>query len=152
MKKFSLLLLTTLMALCLFTACSNDDEDEIVGKWRYTKTVPGEVKTSDQTATDLIKAQINDVASDDVDIIEFTSDGRLIFDEEDDEYTYTISGNKLTVKSVWGVETTEFSISDGTLNVYIDETEEYEYDRDYLGIDEDVVIEKVISVEQYKKM
>lgn len=154
MKKFSLLLLSTLMAVCLFTSCSDDDDDNdnVVGKWKYVNTTL-DVKTSDPAATAIIKEDLTEEEAEDPTVFEFTEDGKAY---EDGELlgTYTVKGNVLTIvdKDI-EEETREFVINGNTMSHYYDATEYYssEGTKEYLEIDLDVTIEKVVIMENYKK-
>lgn len=154
MKKISLLLLSTLMALCLFTACGDDDEDQdIVGKWQWKSDEVTYVKTSsaeaDALIVDYMKAEREEDY--DYDITEFTADGKMY---EDGEYlgTYTVSGNKLTVQySETNKYEVEFSIKGDDLFVWKDWTKEAKDEREDIGIADDVEIEKVTVKSSFKK-
>lgn len=152
MKKLTLILLSTIVSLCLFTACSDDEEDnDIVGKWQYSKTVAGELKTSSATATEILKNRIYKEAEEYTYYFEFTSDGKMLSSGGDG--VYKVSGNKLTITySSSGSDIYEISISGNKLSFYFDETEYYQEEKENLGIAKDVTIDKVIEVDEYVKI
>lgn len=154
MKKFSLLLLSTLMAVCLFTACSDDDDDDdnnIVGKWKYVNTT-ADVKTSDAEATAIIKEDIEGEVEDPT-VFEFTEDGKALENGEL-QGSYTVKGNVLTIiDKEHEDETRKFVINGKTMSHYYDATEYYnsEGGKEYLEIDFDVTVEKAIVSYNYAK-
>lgn len=124
MKKFSLLLLSTLMALCVFTSCSDDDNDHaIVGKWKLVKE-SYEVTTTNEEVKKLLEEYLNDDDPSDDYTLEFSADGK-VYNEDGISAPYKINGNTITVG---GAYNTRFSISNNSLTLYHEmDEEEYEW-------------------------
>ncbi len=105
MKKISLLLLSTLMAFCVFTSCSDDDDDDkkvnnsIVGTWTF-KEVQTDVKTNstenDKKAKDYIIEEEEDWAK--ATTFTFNENGTFVAKNtmyNDESGTYTFKDGKL---------------------------------------------------------
>jgi hypothetical protein len=89
MKKLKVLaMMLCIAAMGLTTSCSKDNEDLIVGKWKCT--------ASTTTITNLTTNEVttrNDPSVVGM-IIEFTKDGKMIFDGQ--TVSYTVNGSELT--------------------------------------------------------
>lgn len=96
MKNFTLLLL--LIAASTFTGCKKDADEKaaenIIGKWQKVSTASKTYLNGGLTD------QNTDTDYDATDIIEFRSNGTAVDDNGKDEYTYTVTGSKLTMKEV----------------------------------------------------
>lgn len=107
MRKFSLLLLSTIMSVCLISSCSDDDDDDnkvnnsIVGTWKFDKVVSTDVKTNSGENDTKVKTYISEGITDDLTgtIWTFKEDGTMIekYDSEDKNGKYTFSNGKLTI-------------------------------------------------------
>lgn len=142
--------LTTILVLGIMLAsCGSKgktEENSIVGKWEL-QFLTTDIKTSDQEATDKIRNVITQHENEAKgNTVEFTNDGKITDGEE--SASYSISGNKLTVKADGERNNlTEFKINGDTLSMMNDYIEENFFDEDMresLGIGKDVKIEKVV--------
>jgi len=154
MKKLGLFLLTTLMSVCLFTSCSDDDKDvDLVGKWNYSK-ISIDFKSNSTSAVDaLVKKTIEqNFSSEDLGhVLEFTDKGKVIVDGYSDDYE--VNGNKLTMPHDEGYATMDFAISGKSLTLYLDIREELQAELDETstpGIG-DITIERAIIRVSYTK-
>jgi heat shock protein HslJ len=147
------LLMSLFLALPLvFTACENNDnsnngDNDIVGTWKNTGSLPQEVSV---TGNESLKVKIgNDLiaTSGDGHSITFYANGKVFFDGIDENATYTINGNKMII-SYSGVYSysSNFKIDGQMLTIYKDVTEDYinKYPNDS--------IDKVIVTKMYGKM
>lgn len=158
MKKISLLLLTTLMALSLFTACDNDNNEDndnpaaLIGKWKFV----GDdvvVRTSDKEADRMIMIDFEAYLEWEKDptSIEFTTLGTFFVNNELSG-TYTVEGNKMYLKYKTETIEGEFKVKDGNLSVSRSFLSYYEDEqRHNMPIDDGVKIHEVSHVQYYSK-
>lgn len=121
------------------------EENSIVGKWEF-QSFTADIKTSDQKITDKIKTSLTSHESEVKGrTVEFTSDGKMV--SEGDSTSYSISGNKLTIKINDEINrSSEFKVNGDALSITNDYIKDDFFDEDTrksYGIDDDVKIEKV---------
>lgn len=99
MKKLSLLFLSTIMALCLFTSCSDDDDDNnknsIVGKWQLSDALLN-IVSDNEDFEEHVKPSFS-IEGYDYETMEFTADGKILYDGEYYGDTYKLENGKLLI-------------------------------------------------------
>ena len=130
MKNLSLLLLSTLMAVCVFTSCSDDDDDKIIGVWKFEVSEITELKLAEEDNTPEIINLFKEEFSDDYEnsIVEFKKDG-VIIDSEGYAGKYWFNGNKLFTQYTYDGEEETTSIEyafDGKKTLFLYDTYDVE--------------------------
>ena len=111
MKKIKYLLIMA-MAVMMSVSCSKDDDDDvnpIVGTWGYTETFDGEVLVFEVTFKENLTGTM---------MSSVTFDGATY--EESDNFTWSTSGNKLTMVIAGETDISTFSISGNKLTIDLD--------------------------------
>jgi len=151
MKKFLLLILLA----TLLVACSDDDNDyenEIVGSWTLESVTP-KINTNNDKVTQAIRDDIEN--SNDL-VLEFTENGKVITYENNlkvDEGTYTLKGEKLTLKFPDGDSSTlTINIFGDALSYSIDLTDIYQEEiAEMLPNETNIVVSRVNISYMFKK-
>jgi len=89
MKKMKYLLIMV-MAVMISVSCSDDDDDDvnpIVGTWEFTETFDGEVIDIEVTFMENLTGTL---------LVTYTYQGEIEIDESEN-FTWSTSGNKLTM-------------------------------------------------------
>lgn len=151
MKKISLLLLSVLMAICLFTACGDDDKKpDIIGNWKYQKTIIENVQTTSADASDSIRVYLSDSKNES---IQYTSlnvdDEGLVLSDGEFVGTVLASGNDLRISFVGFSSSANCKADGNSLSIRVVETENIRAERLALGIEDDVKIESVVVKREY---
>ncbi|MBK5722109.1 hypothetical protein JGH11_14620 [Dysgonomonas sp. Marseille-P4677] len=164
MKKISLLLLSALMAVCVFTSCSEDDDDKIVGVWKHEGREIADVKVEgdNQEAIAILKNIIEHGYIGQTVTYDFKKDGTFFLQEkyDDDDYVDTWDGkywftdDKISLSDINGSDVESYSYSfDGkkTLYLYEDYTSEYANFPVVLENGDEVGVEKLVVRYKYVK-
>lgn len=112
MKKMKYLLIMA-MAVMMSVSCSKDDDDDvnpIVGTWGLTETIDGEVIDFEITFKENLTGTI---------MSSITFDGTTY--DESDNFTWSTSGNKLTIVIDGETDITTYSISGNKLTINVDD-------------------------------
>lgn len=155
MKKIGLLLLSTLMAVCVFTSCSDDDDDKIVGVWKIEGTEIAELKLAEednkQEIIDLFKEEY--ASGPEEGTIEFKKDGNYYSSGDyDDSGKYWFSNDKLYLQSTGKEESDQFDYQfDGkkTFYVYITNNQDIAMIVEYEG--QKIFAQKLVTKVKYVK-
>lgn len=117
MRKLRLFALVAAVAL-MFTACSDDDDFSVVGKWNIVKMTTNVYSGTSATGTPVYTC----TETQDLGWIQFNSDGTGI-DSEDYTFTWTLKGDKLTINQDGEDMTLTLTTKDGSKMVgYYQET------------------------------
>jgi len=118
MKKLKLFVFVAAVAL-MFSACSNDEDFSLEGKWNIVKMTSNFYSGTSATGTPIF----SDVQTEDLGWMQFNSDGTGI-DSGDYTFTWTFKGDKPTITDeVEGDMTLTLTTKDGSKMVgYYQET------------------------------
>jgi len=117
MRKLRLFTLVAAVAL-MFTACSDDDDFSVVGKWNIVKETLTVYSGTSATGTPLE----THTETQDLGWVQFNSDGTGI-DNYDYSFTWTLKGDKLTINQDGEDVTLTLTTKDGSRMVgYYQET------------------------------
>lgn len=117
MRKLRLFALVAAVAL-MFTACSDDDDFSVEGKWNIVKETTNVYSGTSATGTPVYTC----TETQDLGWIQFNSDGTGI-DSEDYTFTWTLKGDKLAINQDGEEVTLTLTTKDGGKMVgYFQET------------------------------
>ena len=117
MRKLRLFALVAAVAL-MFTACSDDDDFSVVGKWNIVKMTTNVYSGTGATGTPIYTF----TETQDLGWVQFNSDGTGI-DNYDYSFTWTLKGDKLTINQDGEDVTLTLTTKDGSRMVgYYQET------------------------------
>ena len=149
MRKNILLSVTILTTCFVLTSYSNKitvQENSIVGKWEF-RDIAYDVKTSEDEATEKILSYFSEAKDLNQDLVlEFTADGKVISNLDEEVQTYIVSGDEITRSANDKDEKIKFAIEGDTLSLLLDLSEmlKDKTTRRMIRIHEDAKIEKAV--------